>query len=299
MAHVLTLIAAPPPAALPAEEAIAALRRELAEAGGQPGPIHWLGRDQACDIEIAEQVAAIAEHIARARLRGTSVDVTVQRAENRRKRLLLADMESTIVIQELLDEVGRFVGIGEHIAEVTARAMRGEIDFAQSLRERVALLKGRSATVLEQVAAGIALTSGARSLVQTMRANGAYAVLLSGGFDYFASQVQNTCGFHEAWANRLLVANGRITGEVQRPIFDGAGKLRVTREAAARLSVPLDQAAAVGDGANDVPMLQAVGLGVAFRGKPAVVAATRFHLEHADLTGLLYLQGYRRDEFRE
>ena len=299
MAHVLTLIAAPAPAALPGEEAIAALRRELSEAGGHPGPIHWLAHNQACDIEIADQVLAIAATIARERLRGAAIDVAVQAAENRRKRLLLADMESTIVTEELLDEIGRSIGIGEHIAEVTARSMRGEIDFAQSLRERVALLKDHPATVLERVAAGITLTSGARTLVQTMRANGAHTVLLSGGFDYFAGQVRKTCGFHESWANRLVISNGRITGGVEEPVFDGAGKLRVTSEVAARLSIPLDQAAAVGDGANDVPMLQAVGLGVAFRGKPAVVAATRFHLEHADLTGLLYLQGYRRDEFRE
>jgi phosphoserine phosphatase len=299
MGHVLTLIAAPPPAALPDEEAIAALRRDLAEAGGHPGPIRWLACGQACDIELADPVAAIAEKIAHARLCGAAVDLAVQRLENRRKRLLLADMESTIVTQELLDEIGRALGIGEHIAEVTARAMRGEIDFAQSLRQRVALLKNSPGTVLERVARGITLTSGARTLVQTMRANGAHTVLLSGGFDHFARQVQITCGFHEFRANRLIVANGRITGEVQEPIFDGAGKLRVTRETAARLSIPLQEAAAVGDGANDVPMLQAVGLGVAFRGKPAVAAAARFRLEHADLTGLLYLQGYRRDQFRE
>jgi phosphoserine phosphatase len=298
MAHVLTLIAAPPPAGLP-HEAVEALRQAFTEAGGSPGPAVWLGANEACEFAVDGRISSFAEKLARERLRGAAVDIGVQPAENRRKRLLAADMESTIITQELLDEIGRTIGIGDHIAAITGRAMRGEIDFAQSVRERVALLADLPVTILDRIAAGIALTAGARTLVQTMRAHGAHTILLSGGFDYFAVQVQRACGFHECFANRLMISDGHIAGTVQEPIFDGAGKLRVTRDVAARLSVPLESTAAVGDGANDVPLLQAVGLGVAFRGKPAVVAATRFRLEHADLTGLLYLQGYRREEFEE
>src|SRR5262245_16161296 len=185
MAYVLTLIAAPPPAALPGEEAIEALRQALAEAGGRAGSIVWLERGRACEIAVDGLLAQTAERLARERMRGAAVDIAVQAPGNRRKRLLFADMESTIITQELLDEIGRMIGIGERIAAVTARAMRGEIDYAQSLRERVALLVDRPATILEQAATGMTLTSGARTLVQTMRANGAHAVLLSGGFDFF------------------------------------------------------------------------------------------------------------------
>ena len=298
MTQVLTLIAAAPIARL-SKDGVDRLRRALAETGARLGRPTWLAPDEACEIALEGLPASTAEMLARATLKGAAVDIGIQPANNRRKQLLVADMESTIIAQELLDEIGRALGIGARIAAVTERAMRGEIDYAQSLRDRAALLADLPADILERAANGMTLTPGAQTLVRTMRANGAHTVLLSGGFDYFARRIQRACGFHESWANRLAISDGRITGSVEEPILDGDGKLRVVKEVARRLAIALDSVAAVGDGANDVAMLRAAGLGVAFRGKPAVVAATRVRLDHADLTGLLYLQGYRREEFRE
>ncbi len=298
MPQVLTLIATAPAARL-SEEMLELLRRALAEAGARVLSTNWLAPNEACDILLHDLPAERAEAVARAVVKGAAADLGVQPTDNRRKQLLVADMESTVIMEELLDEIGRVIGIGERIAAVTARAMRGEIDFAQSLRERAALLTDLPLEILDRVAAGITLTPGANTLVRTMRANGAHAVLVSGGFEYFARRVERACGFHQSRANRLMIAEGRITGQVEEPILDGLGKLRAMTEAAARFSIPLGGVAAVGDGANDVPMLQAAGLGVAFRGKPAVATASRVRLDHTDLTGVLYLQGYRREDFVE
>lgn len=297
MKSVLTLIAGP--VAGMTDEAVAPAIAALGEAGAEVGAVAWLAPGAACDIPFEGIEPATAERAVRERLDGAPVDLAAQGAAGRRKKLLVADMESTIITRELLDELGAMIGLGPRIQPITARAMRGEIDFAGALRERVALLKGQPASLLQRVAARIELTPGARPLVQTMRAHGAYTGLVSGGFDCFTSLAAAACGFDEHHANRLMIAQGRLEGRVAEPILDRAGKQHLLENLVAQRGIALADAAAVGDGANDIPMIQAAGLGVAFRGKPAVAAAARFRLDHADLTGLLYLQGYKREEFRE
>jgi phosphoserine phosphatase len=293
--HVLTLIAARQGRLLPAM--VKAAASALQALGAEPGDLDWLAPEQACDLFFSGIGPAPAEAAARSVLGQAPVDLAAQTVEGRRKRLLLADMESTMIGQELLDELGRAAGLGEQIAAITERAMRGEIEFAEALRYRVGLLTGRPASLLEEVRACIGLNYGARELVQTMRNHGAFTMLVTGGFDCFAESVAQACGFDAFQANHLTIEGGRLTGRVREPVLDRGAKLAALEEAAARLKVPLFAAAAVGDGANDLPMLQAAGLGVAFRGKPAVAAAARFRIDHGDLTGLLYFQGYRREEF--
>ena len=225
------------------------------------------------------------------------MDLAIQPAEGRRKRLLLADMESTIVTRELTDELATLAGMGEAITAMTAASMRGEVDFADSLRARIAMLRGQPAALLKQVKDLVELTPGARALVQTMKAHGARTALVSGGFDCFAAIAAAACGFDELHANRLVIVEGRLAGEVVEPILDRLAKRATLERLATALDIAPADAAAVGDGANDIPMLEAAGLGVAYHGKPVVAAAARFRLDHADLTGLLYFQGYRAQEF--
>jgi len=292
--HVLTLIGT---SGLP-EVAIAAAKM-LAEIGAATTGPDWLAPGIACDIPFAGADPTRVEAALRARLAGAAVDFAVQENAGRRKRLLLADMESTIITRELIDEIAHFAGLGEIIAAITMRSMRGEVDVAQSLRERVAMLAGQPESILQRVEGLIELMPGAKALIRTMRANGARTVLVSGGFDRFARIVASECGFDEFHANRLEVADGKLTGKVGEPIIDRAGKLAALKRIAADLGLPLGATAAIGDGANDIGMLQTAGLGVAFRAKPAVVAAVRNRIDHGDLTGLLYMQGYRSEEFKE
>jgi phosphoserine phosphatase len=279
------------------EPILAAARATLREAGAEPGPLSWLAPDQACDIPFSGADPHGLEAALRRHLTGLSVDLAIQPAEGRRKRLLLADMESTIVTRELTDELATLAGMGESIAAMTAASMRGEVDFAASLRARIAMLKGQPAALLKQVEDLIELTPGARALVQTMKAHGARTALVSGGFDCFAAIAAAACGFDELHANRLVIVGGRLAGEVVEPILDRLAKRATLERLAAGLAIAPSGAAAVGDGANDIPMIEAAGLGVAYHGKPVVAAAARFRLDHADLTGLLYLQGYRAQEF--
>ena len=284
MAQVLTLIAGPGTEL--EEPVIAAARATIKEAGAEPGALSWLSPATACDIPFAGAEPRAVELALRPRLAGLRVDLAAQPAERRRKRLLLADMESTIVTRELTDELAALAGMGERVATMTAASMRGEVDFASSLRARIALLKGQPAALLERVKELVELTPGARALVQTMKAHGARAALVSGGFD-------------EHHANRLVLAGGELRGEVAEPILDRFAKRAILERLATELGAPPAEAAAIGDGANDIPMIGAAGLGVAYRGKPKVAAAARFRLDHADLTGLLYLQGYRSEEFHK
>lgn len=299
MDHVLTLIGlsphlGPPLLDAPLVETVAAA---LAEKGARVGEPIWLDPGRATDLPYAGVDPSPAEGAARAVLAGRPIDVIAQPAAARRKRLLVADMDATIVTGETLDELAAIAGIGEQVAAITARAMRGEIEFAGALRERVTLLYGLPATVLDQVLPKLELTSGARVLVATMRAHGAYTMLVSGGFGFFTARVRDRCGFDEDQANELEIRAGRLTGRVVEPIRGRAAKLEALVETARRHDIPLELALAVGDGANDLDMLLAAGLGVAFHAKPAVAAAARARIEHGDLTALLFAQGYRREEF--
>lgn len=224
----------------------------------------------------------------------SSVDVFIQPAEGRRKKLLVADMDATIVVGETLDEIAGHLGLADRIAPITARAMRGELDFAEALRERVALLRGAALETLELVRDKMMMMPGAEVLVRTMTAQGARCVLASGGFDMFTGAVAARLGFHAHFGNRLVIDPGmKATGEVLMPIVDKHRKRDILHEEASRLGIDLREAMAVGDGANDIPMLQAAGAGVAYHAKPVVEAATPYRVRHGDLTALLYMQGYR------
>ena len=256
----------------------------------------WLAPDEACDFVLDPTSPRRAEATARALLEGAAIDVLVQPIAGRRKDLLVADLESTIIENEMLDELAERLGIRPRVAEITRRAMNGEIDFVTALEARVGLLRGMEAGVLEQAAAQIRLTPGARALVATMRRAGAATALVSGGFTVFAEPVAAALGFDRVVANRLGVTRGRITGTVQPPIVTRDTKREALLALAAELGIAPAQTIAVGDGANDLPMLAAAGLGIAFHPKPMVAEIARWHLDHADLTGLLYAQGYRKSE---
>jgi phosphoserine phosphatase len=242
--------------------------------------------------------AGAAEASLRDAFRDLPIDVVVQEAQHRRKRLFLADMDSTIIAQECIDELADFVGLKAEVSGITERAMRGEIAFEPALRERVALLKGLPVrTADEIIATRITLTPGARTLVQTMRANGAHTCLVSGGFTLFTGPVAAMVGFHEHRSNRLGVEDDRLAGTVEEPILGREAKRATLEELCGRLGLAPADALAVGDGANDLAMLDAAGMGVAYHAKPAVAAAARARIDHGDLTALLYLQGYGANEF--
>ena len=233
----------------------------------------------------------------RAALDGAAIDVIVQPAATRRKALFLADMDSTMIGQECIDELAAVVGLKEHVAAITERAMRGEIEFEPALRERVALLKGVPLSVVDEIIRDrITLTPGGSELVRTMRANGAYAALVSGGFTVFTGPISATIGFDEHRSNTLLADDGILRGEVADPILGKQAKLDALVELRTRFKLRPEQTIAVGDGANDLAMLGEAGLGAAFRAKPAVAAAADARLDHADLAALLYAQGYTGGE---
>jgi len=224
--------------------------------------------------------------------------LAVQEAEGRRKRLLIADMDSTMIRQECIDELADEAGVGARVADITARAMNGELDFEAALRERVGLLKGLPEGVIARVLRDrITLMPGGQVLLATMKANGAYAALVSGGFTAFTKAVADQLGFDENRANLLHLASGRLAGTVAEPILGKEAKLQALQEITARLGITPTQSLAVGDGANDLPMLLAAGTGVALHAKPTVQAQCEVRVNHGDLTALLYLQGYSRDEF--
>ncbi len=256
-------------------------------------------RTQRLDGEIAADLFAEAgdarklEAELRPLLEGAPIDILVQPAATRRKALFLADMDSTMIGQECIDELAAYVGLKEKVSGITERAMRGEIAFEPALRERVALLKGVPLSVVaEIIRERITLTPGGRELVMTMRGQGGYTALVSGGFTVFTGPIGATIGFDEHRSNTLLAQDGVLIGEVADPILGKQAKLDALLELRARLGLAPAQTLAVGDGANDLAMLGEAGLGVAFRAKPAVAAAAHARLDHADLTALLYAQGY-------
>lgn len=279
-------------------DAVAAVRSGLRALGAETDAADWLAPGAACDLPFADLAPEQAEAAARNALGDSPVDLCAQPVAGRRKSLLVADMESTIIEQEMLDELGDYVGKKAEIAAITARAMNGEIDFVGALRERVALLTGLPASTLDEVWKRATLMPGAQTLIATMKAHGADCLLVSGGFRCFTARVRDWLGFDEDRGNDLEIADGALTGRPTLPILDKNSKLEALTEAAAARRLPLAATMTVGDGANDLPMLTAAGLGVAFRAKPSVAAQARARIDHGDLTALLYLQGYRQSAFK-
>ncbi len=269
----------------------------MAGLGGRVKDTRYLGPnciDKSVEAADPRALRAAAE----AAIAALPVDVCVQPLDGRRKRLLIADMDSTIIGCECLDELADFAGKKAEIAAITERAMRGELQFEGALRERVGMLEGLGVEALQRCYdERVRLNPGARTLVRTMGANGARCVLVSGGFGFFTSRVAQAAGFHDNRANTLIEAGGKLTGKVGEPILGREAKLTALREEAAALGAPLFETLAIGDGANDLAMIEAAGLGVAYRAKPIVAAEADARVDHADLTALLYFQGYRVEEF--
>ena len=235
--------------------------------------------------------AARREFLALAHSLGADIACQQDGMFRRNRRLVAFDMDSTLIEAEVIDELARHAGVGDEVAAITERAMRGELDFAQSFRQRVALLEGLDEGVLEEVAAGLRLTEGAERLLGVLRRLGLRTAIISGGFGYFARGVQQRLGIDVVYANELDIAGGKVTGRVREPIVDGARKAALLRELAAREGIALEQVIAVGDGANDLPMLSIAGLGIAFRAKPLVKASARHAISTLGLDGILYLLG--------
>jgi phosphoserine phosphatase len=266
-----------------------------------PGAAQWLFDEVAVDIPFtgSEDIKAVENRLREAR-GDLPIDIVVQPQAFRRKKLFLADMDSTMIGQECVDELADYAGLKAHVAAITERAMRGEIEFEPALRERVALLKGLPVSVVDEVLKKrITPTPGGRELVATMRAHGAYTCLISGGFTLFTNAVAAMIGFQENRANELKVQDGKLTGEVREPILGRATKLATLIELTESFDLDDIDTLVTGDGANDLGMIQHAGLGVAYHAKPAVAAAAAARIDYGDLTALLYAQGYKREEFVE
>jgi len=256
-----------------------------------------LSPDLAFDLPLAGDNAPATLAAARTLAEGLKLDINLVATNHRRKKLLVADMDSTIINVECLDELADMAGLKPKIAAITERAMRGEIEFEAALRERVGLLRGLPLSALEKTyAERVRLNPGAKSLLATMRAHGAHTMLVSGGFGYFTRRVAEAAGFHVERGNTLLDDGKALTGEVATPILGREAKLKALEEGAAHLGIDVAQSLAVGDGANDLAMIQRAGLGVAYHAKPVVAAAAGAAIAHNDLTALLYLQGYTDSE---
>jgi phosphoserine phosphatase len=300
MTHVATLIAHP---GAPLPDGVARLAAEHLPCAGKPA---WLDQDLVLDIPFtapgefdgrtAAEALRMVIHTASG---GAAFDVVVQQDAGRRKRLLLADMDSTMIGQECIDELADFIGQKARVAEITERAMRGEVEFAPALRERVAVLAGLPAAVVDEVIARrITLTPGGPTLVRTMRHHGAYTCLVSGGFTVFTAEIARLIGFDENRGNRLIVGDdGRFTGAVAEPVLGRDAKLETLKQLRQKLGIAHNGTLVVGDGANDLAMIADAGLGVAFRAKPLVAQSAAARIDSGDLTALLFAQGYRRDEF--
>lgn len=297
MTSVLTVINAPGKVALSPADA-AGVREALHRSGVSTEAPAWLDAGISFDVPFAGIAPAAAEAAARQVLGNTRADVVAQPTTHRRKRLLVADMDSTVIGQECLDELAARAGIGAQMAALTDRAMAGEIDFAEALRQRVALLGGQPVALLERTyIEAVRLNPGARVLVRTMRAARARTALVSGGFTFFTSRVAAAAGFDSFGGNEFEIAGGALTGRIAGAIVGAEAKLDRLQELMRELRLPKEDTLALGDGANDIPMLQAAGLGLAYHAKPQVRAAVAGRIDFADLTAALYVQGYRGGEF--
>ena len=293
MALVATLVANPSNPVLTSEIA------EKAAGAAKASGLYWLADGIACDIALRDGTEAETARAAIADVIGAApIDLVIQDQDTRRKKLLIADMDSTMIGQECIDELAAEVGLKDKVALITARAMNGEIAFEPALRERVTLLKGLPISVVDDVIAKrITLTPGGIELIATMKSKGYYTALVSGGFTVFTSRIAATLGFDENRANILLEENGYLTGFVAEPILGKQAKVDALEDIAAKLGISPDEAMAVGDGANDLGMLHLAGSGVALHAKPAVAAEARIQINHGDLSALLYIQGYRKTDF--
>jgi len=288
--YVVTLLTAPSNPSLES-----ALVENLRNAWGG-GDADWLAVNEAAEFAV-EQIPSNFWDVWES-LQAGGVDLVIQPAEGRRKKMLLADMDSTMIQQECIDELADEAGVGERVKDITARAMNGELDFEGALIERVGLLKGLPVTVIDKVLADrITLMPGGKALLATMKANGAYAALVSGGFTAFTAKVAAELGFDENRANTLLTHSDELSGDVGRPILGREAKVQALEEITARLGISEDEVIAVGDGANDLGMLTRAGAGVALHAKPSVAAQCNVRINHGDLTALLYVQGYKKAEF--
>ena len=296
MDNVLTLIGNPVQAALPSADAEAATAA-VKSTGRSVGATDWLAQGIACDLPFDGPLDVIDN--VREMIFDRPLDIVSQPTLGRRKKLLVADMESTIIENEMLDELAATYGIDEAIADITARAMAGELEFDAAIKKRVAMLKGLSESALKDALTTIRITPGAAALVATMRTKKAYCALVSGGFEFFTGWVRRRLGFNYDQANRLEIADGKLIGTVKEPILGRDAKREALMRLSAEQGINADGAITVGDGANDLAMLEAAGMGVAFHAKPIVAERARVRIEHGDLTALLYIQGYRQEELVE
>lgn len=288
---VATLIADPSKRGLSDDE-IWLVRNFLEEEFHTTKDPDWLKLGVACDIKFQGPSLNDVRAVAHQKFRGQSFDLIIQPTDGRKKMLLLADMDSTIIQGETLDELANLADLKNEVAGITSRAMRGEIEFQDALKQRVKMLKGLPTDCLEEVFKNISLNPGAKTLVQTMRLNGALTVLVSGGFKFFTSRIADQLGFNEEHANDLIVEGGKLTGEVKEPILDKNAKLDLLQNYASAQGLCISSSIAIGDGANDLPMIKRAGLGVAYHAKPIVQEDAAAVINFGDLTAALYLQGY-------
>lgn len=294
---ILTLMTDPDVMPLSAE-LVREVEKALQAEGAETSEKQWLAEGEACDLPVRGLAGETLEPAVRGVLAEKPVDWIVQPEQGRRKRALLCDMDSTMITIECVDELADFAGYKAEVAIITEKAMNGELDFREALRARVKLLEGLPEAVLQQAYdERVEFMPGGRELVQTMRAEGAYCLLVSGGFTFFTSRVREALGFHADQANVLEVRDGKLTGQVVEPILDKNAKLCALYDVCREKHLPQEAVLAVGDGANDLPMLQAAGIGIAYHAKATVQRQARYRISHVNLRGVLFAQGYRVEEF--